>query len=948
MKKLLRGLGVASLICSQIFFAFPALAAAPSNIIWAQHNDGISGGIVVGVVVDPSASSTVYALTQTSGIFKSTDAGANWSAINTGLPAEKSVSGGHLFGNLLTIDQRNPSRLYANFGGKPFKTTDGGSNWSEISTGIADCDGDYGITGVAIDPQNSSHLLSGYIASGCAGGLYESTDTGANWTFVSANGLGNDAWTIAFNPASSSQMYVNTVHVGVSRSTDAGANWTNTSPTLGDVSGSAIVVHPTSTSRVFMGYQDADGGGGLYLSTDNAATWTSKTSEVSGRVQDIRFSSSSPTVGYAASSDGVFKTADGGLTWAAVGSHAAKSPKALAINPLDSSIVYLGTNGGGIYKSTDSGVTFTASNTGLPVSLNIGAIAIAPSASSTYYAAASGIGFFRSTDRGYTWTKRSSSVATVNATNYIAISPTNEDVIYAGFDQVYKSTDGGANWTSTGIDPSGTHWFQSAAVDPQNASHVIVADSNLLKSWRSTDAGATWATSTTLLPSSYFYRIVFDQASSSNVYAATYDYVWRSTNNGATWAQSSSSMSGSPSVDTLALDPSSPGTVYIGATSDKIFKSTDYGATWATTTYASNPGGTSPSAVRIAPSGAAYAFTLYGWKRSLDRGATWTSIATSSFSGSLFLPKFTFQIDPLDSGRFLVNAFGGGIHIYEDYAEDFGSSEMTVADNDGSPINSGDTLTATTTVTNSGTATATNTLLRVDLPANAQYAAGSSRVDGSAISDPDSATSLSYNLGTLQRNDSATVSFKFTLSHGSATIAPIVTSAADTAGTEVGSVHLTVTPSGGGGGGSSSAGSDTSDTTDTTPPTAPVADSDSPAALQAQIASLLEQITALRQQLGLFPVGPAGIPGAPAAALIARDLSVGSTGADVKTLQIYLNTHGFILSAEGPGSPGQETEKFGALTRAALAKFQAKNGISPALGYFGPKTRAFLNAAFSN
>jgi len=64
------------------------------------------------------------------------------------------------------------------------------------------------------------------------------------------------------------------------------------------------------------------------------------------------------------------------------------------------------------------------------------------------------------------------------------------------------------------------------------------------------------------------------------------------------------------------------------------------------------------------------------------------------------------------------------------------------------------------------------------------------------------------------------------------------------------------------------------------------------------------------------------------------------SGADVKALQVYLNTHGYVVSSSGPGSVGNETSKFGGATRAAVIKFQKAMGITPAVGYFGPKTRA--------
>lgn len=73
-----------------------------------------------------------------------------------------------------------------------------------------------------------------------------------------------------------------------------------------------------------------------------------------------------------------------------------------------------------------------------------------------------------------------------------------------------------------------------------------------------------------------------------------------------------------------------------------------------------------------------------------------------------------------------------------------------------------------------------------------------------------------------------------------------------------------------------------------------------------------------------------------------RSLTVGSTGNDVRVLQKYLNAKGYTLALTGPGSLGNETETFGALTRAALVRFQKEHGIVPAVGFFGPITRAFI------
>lgn len=74
-----------------------------------------------------------------------------------------------------------------------------------------------------------------------------------------------------------------------------------------------------------------------------------------------------------------------------------------------------------------------------------------------------------------------------------------------------------------------------------------------------------------------------------------------------------------------------------------------------------------------------------------------------------------------------------------------------------------------------------------------------------------------------------------------------------------------------------------------------------------------------------------------------RDLRVGMSGADVKRLQQILNKQGFVIATTGIGSPGLESTYFGPKTSVALTKFQKAKAL-PAVGWAGPKTRAYLNS----
>lgn len=106
--------------------------------------------------------------------------------------------------------------------------------------------------------------------------------------------------------------------------------------------------------------------------------------------------------------------------------------------------------------------------------------------------------------------------------------------------------------------------------------------------------------------------------------------------------------------------------------------------------------------------------------------------------------------------------------------------------------------------------------------------------------------------------------------------------------------------------------------------------------LQAQINALLAQIAALQ--------GGSTTTSGGACFTFTRNHQMGDTGGEVMEIQKFLNSHGAQIAATGAGSPGNETSYFGSLSRAAVAKFQTANGITPAAGYWGPITRAKANS----
>lgn len=118
-----------------------------------------------------------------------------------------------------------------------------------------------------------------------------------------------------------------------------------------------------------------------------------------------------------------------------------------------------------------------------------------------------------------------------------------------------------------------------------------------------------------------------------------------------------------------------------------------------------------------------------------------------------------------------------------------------------------------------------------------------------------------------------------------------------------------------------------------------------PKAGAVTVADLMAQIQALQGQLKQLQAGQTS--GTATACTFTKSLYLGVRDPQVKCLQQYLNNLAgatYDVALSGPGSPGNETVYFGAKTKAAVAKWQAANNVSPAAGYFGAISRAKYSA----
>src|SRR5437762_1254015 len=111
-----------------------------ANVAMARWISNGPPGTVNAIAIDPQTPTTLYAGTLGGGVFKSSNGGGSWTAINTGLT--------NLALRALAIDPQTPATVYAGTdGGNVFKSTNGGGNWTSIPTGA------FGVYALAIDPQ---------------------------------------------------------------------------------------------------------------------------------------------------------------------------------------------------------------------------------------------------------------------------------------------------------------------------------------------------------------------------------------------------------------------------------------------------------------------------------------------------------------------------------------------------------------------------------------------------------------------------------------------------------------------------------------------------------------------------------------------------------------------------------------------------------------------------
>jgi len=395
---------------------------------WTQVISGV-GEVFTAVELCPSDPNLGYAGSGQA-IYHTRDAGLTWELVsggNTAWGPPGVVAGWPID---LQCDPRDPERVFANnYNGGNFLSEDGGRTWVNASQGYTGAQ----VRRVAIDPLDPARI---YVAG--RSGVWRSDDGGASWVgiFYPLEGtdpmpIGLEWQVVAADPGRPGHVLggANTIL----ETEDGGTSWQVRWRYQGEGEGGApvvIVFAPSNPSTVYAAIapdpcpmaheplfdQCRTIGGGVIVSHDGGKNWTDATDDLTRDIGalDIDVDPSNERVVYMASGAGLFKTADGGLTWSLI-LEQSQPVRTVAVSPHDPQVVLAGVEQSGVFISGDGGGTWQQAVAGFETGNSLHDLVFDPLDPQTIYASDYFSGVFRSTDGGQTWAKINGGLRTRSA-----------------------------------------------------------------------------------------------------------------------------------------------------------------------------------------------------------------------------------------------------------------------------------------------------------------------------------------------------------------------------------------------------------------------------------------------------------------------------------------------------------------------------------------------------
>ena len=238
-------------------------------------------------------------------------------------------------------------------------------------------------------------------------------------------------------------------------------------------------------------------------------------------------------------------------------------------------------------------------------------------------------GVYKSIDGGTNWTE--TTVYGYAFTNTIAINPVHHDTLFLGVELIatggygiYRSVNRGNSWARVYTQQS----ISTITIDPM-VTNTIYAGSTSAGVLKSTDGGTTWVPMNDGLSNLEIHAIAVDPYNSNVVYVGTESGIYKSSNGGSSWVPLNTGLPSGIIVNTVAIYPVNSNIVFIGTKGDGLYKSTDGGGSWSL-----NGNGIPNSVINCLIFNPVHTNTLYastpssGMYRSRDIGISWNRISS--------------------------------------------------------------------------------------------------------------------------------------------------------------------------------------------------------------------------------------------------------------------------------------------------------------------------------
>ena len=449
---------------------------------------------IISICIDPTNSNVIFAVAAgsfvSSTVIVSTDGGDSWNNCSSGLPIQYPINavvtydgvtyigGGHLYNS-------------QNFG--LYKSINTGQTWEDISVDFPS---------KVVNAVTISNGDPNIIYAGTAGdGVYRSNDGGQTWIYNTTGADNFSCYSLVINQDNSNEIFAGFLNMAVYRSLDAGASWELSANGICGMNLNDIAVNPVNPAQMLVAFE-AQNCGGCYFTIDGGESWSLVESLPLTRYSAVAIDENGVLYAWSdgpstVAQEGLYKSTDSGVSWTNMGPNIGPVFETqiydVEISPENPDIILItgnnfGNNGwkGVVHKSSNGGESWNA----VFVSENdYDSFKHANINGNTAYLAfhsqdASG-GFYKSIDCGDNWIEINNGIPSdVKTANWITSDKTNSDIIFGlsgkiqTYFSVFKSIDGGSTWNDLNLHSVSWSAFTCLAIHPEN-NDVIYVGSHL-------------------------------------------------------------------------------------------------------------------------------------------------------------------------------------------------------------------------------------------------------------------------------------------------------------------------------------------------------------------------------------------------------------------------------------------------------------------------------------